>query len=462
MYLIGGGRVVTRDSSVPFIENGAVAIDGAVIKKVGGSDELKAEFPDAKFIDARGGVIMPGLINAHAHLYCSLLRGLALPDHKPTSHYQNLCGRSWRLDRELGFRDVVNSAYAGAIECIKNGVTTVFDHHASYKGVPGTLMAIAGVIERAGIRASLCYETSHRCGFLSCSEAIAENESFIDFCGAYDKGGLRAMFGLHAPFTLSDFDIEDCVRRNGGRVGFHVHVSESLDDSFVCMHNYGKSPIKRLLDLGVLGENTILAHCVHTSPEEWDIIASSGAFTVNNPQSNLSNAVGTADVLGMLERGVRAGLGTDSFTYDMIESARAFVTAQRSRSGRSYVGLSEAAKLLFENNASFASRIFGAEIGVLKPGAQADVIVMDYTPFTRFDGETSDAHIIFGMSGRNCITTMAAGKLLMLDRKLLTLNESKLSETISADTDALWARISDAGKGSWLPSFSIIEPTENE
>ena len=452
MLLIGGGTVLTFDPSRPFIENGAVAVEGELIRKVGDFSKLNKEFADAEFINAQGGIIMPGFINAHTHFYSGLLRGYALKNYAPASLFEVLSQKSWRLDLELGFGGVQSAAYAGIAECVKNGVTLVFDHHASYGSTSGSLIAIAAAVQKSGIRASLCYETSLRNGYEACCEAMRENEEFISYCSAYPSERIKAMFGLHAPFTLSDFVISNCVRSCSGRTGFHIHVSEGTDDSYSSMRSCGKSPIKRLYDLGILGEKTLLCHCVHITDEEMELLRQTGSFVVNAPQSNMSNAVGTAPALKMLSKGIKVCLGTDSFTYDMFESARAFITAQRLASGKPYAGAEEAGRLLFENNRLLASRYFKKDIGILKKDAPADVIIMDYTPYTRFDESNYMSHILFGMSGRDCTMTMAAGRILMRDRRLISLDEAKLKEEVCRSADEVWKKLDEKP----APDFSSI------
>ena len=142
MLLVGNGSVITRDPSHPYYEDGAVAIDGTRIVSVGTLSDMKKKYPDASFIDARGGVIMPGLINAHTHIYSGLARGLSIEGNNPTNFYEILDGTWWNIDRHLTLDGTKASAYATILECIKNGVTTIFDHHASFKEIPGSLFAI--------------------------------------------------------------------------------------------------------------------------------------------------------------------------------------------------------------------------------------------------------------------------------------------------------------------------------
>ena len=152
MLILGNGRVVTRNPECPYMEEGAVAIDGKVICKVGPTDELKKAYPDAEFIDAKGGVIMPAFINTHEHIYSSFARGLAINGYNPTGLLSILEGMWWTLDRNLTLNDTYLSAMATYIDSIKNGVTTVFDHHASFGAIKGSLFEIERAAKETGIR----------------------------------------------------------------------------------------------------------------------------------------------------------------------------------------------------------------------------------------------------------------------------------------------------------------------
>ena len=164
MLLVGNGRVITRDSALPYLEDGAVAIDGRKIREVGPLAQLRAKYPQAQFVDAQGQVIMPGLINAHTHIYSGLARGLSIAGNDPTNFLEVLEGTWWNIDRHLTLDGTRASAYATVLDCIRDGVTTIFDHHASFAEIPGSLFAIKDVCKELGIRACLCYEVSERDG----------------------------------------------------------------------------------------------------------------------------------------------------------------------------------------------------------------------------------------------------------------------------------------------------------
>ncbi len=441
MLLIGNGRVLTRDPDHPYWPDGAVAVEGEVIAEVGERGALRAKYPDAEWIDARGGIVMPGLINAHTHIYSGLARGLAIEGNNPTNFLEILEGTWWNIDRHLTLPMTRASAYATLLECIRDGVTTIFDHHASFCEIPGSLFAIRDAAKELGVRACLCYEVSERDGAEKCDEAIRENAEFARWAVREDDDMIRAMFGGHALFTLSDRTFEKMVRANDGMTGFHIHVAEGMNDVYDSLRNYGCRPVNRLLYNGILGERTLLGHCIHVSPAEMDILRETGTMCVNNPESNMGNAVGCAPALQMLQRGVTVGLGTDAYTHDMLESLKVFLLIQRHNAALPNVGWGEAMTMLFENNAKIAARYFKKPLGVLKPGAAADVIVMDYPTFTPLSGENADGHILFGMMGRSCRTTIVNGRVLYRDRQFVDIDEARLNAWTLEQSRKLWGEL---------------------
>ena len=438
MLLIGNGRVITRDPERPYLENGAVVTDGAKIAAVGEYDVLKKEYPDAEFVDAAGGVIMPGLINAHTHIYSGLARGLAIRGHNPTNFLEILEGMWWNIDRHLTLDGTKASAYATILDCIRNGVTTIFDHHASFCEIPGSLFAIRDVAKETGMRACLCYEVSERDGEEKTLQGIRENAEFAKWAQEANDPMTRAMFGGHALFTISDKTFEEMVKANDGMTGFHIHVAEGMNDVYDSLRNYGCRPVNRLLYNGILGEKTLLGHCIHVSPAEMDIIRETGTMVVNNPESNMGNAVGCAPVLQMMKKGITVGMGTDAYTHDMLESMKVFLIIQRHNAALPNVAWGEDVTMQFVNNRIIAEKYFGVPLGILKEGAAADVIVMDYKPFTPFSDGNVDGHMLFGMNGRNCRTTVINGRLLYKDRQFTDLDEERINAWTMEQSVRLW------------------------
>ena len=441
MLLVGNGKLITRDPALPYLEDGAVALDGEVVKEVGALADLKAKYPDAEFVDAKGGVIMPGLINVHTHIYSGLARGLAIEGNNPTNFLEVLEGMWWNIDRHLTLDGTRASAYATVLDCIRDGVTTIFDHHASFCEIPGSLFAIKDVCQELGIRANLCYEVSERDGEEKTRQSIQENADFAKWAKEQDDDMIKAMFGGHALFTISDKTFEEMVKANDGMTGFHIHVAEGMNDVYDSLRNYGCRPVNRLLYNGILGEKTMLGHCIHVSPAELDIIKETNTMVCHNPESNMGNAVGCSPVLQMYGKGILIGLGTDAYTHDMLESLKVLLPMQRHNAALPNVGWCEATGMLFENNAKICSRYFKKPLGVLKSGAAADVIVMDYKPFTPFSADNIDGHMLFGMMGKNCRTTIINGKVLYKDREFVGIDEERINAWTMEQAKKLWGEL---------------------
>ncbi|SBW10920.1 putative chlorohydrolase/aminohydrolase [uncultured Eubacteriales bacterium] len=443
MLLIGNGRLITRDPKLPYLESGAVVVDGEVIKEVGDYATLKAKYPQADFVDARGQVIMPGLINAHTHIYSGLARGLAINGNNPNDFLEILEGMWWNIDRHLGMDGTRASAYATVLDCIRDGVTTIFDHHASFAEIPGSLFAIKDVCQEVGIRANLCYEVSDRDGEEKALQSIKENADFAKWAKVRGDDMITAMFGGHALFTISDKTFERMVAANNGMTGYHIHVAEGMNDVYDSLRNYGCRPVNRLLNHGILGEKTMLGHCIHVNSAEMDIIKETGTSVVTNPESNMGNAVGVTPVLRLYEKGIPVALGTDAYTHDMLESLKVELIIQRHNACHPNVGWMETMDALFKTNPFVATKYIKKPLGILAPGAAADVIVMDYKPFTPFSEKNIDGHMLFGMMGKNCRTTIINGKVLYKDREFVNIDEDRINAWTMDQSKKLWGTLNN-------------------
>ncbi len=439
--LIGNGILVTRDEKNTFIKDGCICVEDNIIIEIGKTSTLKAKYADADFVDAKGGVIMPGLINSHNHIYSAFARGLAIKGHNPANFMDILEGLWWKLDNALTLENIKQSAYATYIDCIKTGATTVFDHHASYGAIKGSLFEIASVAEKLGVRTSLCYEVSDRKGVTKMQESVQENEEFINYTLKQKGDMLKGIMGMHAPFTLSNSTLEYVKAHTPKSSGFHIHIAEGLDDVYDSLKKYGKRTVERLFDMDILGEKTIGAHCIHINQREIEILAKTKTAVVHNPQSNMGNAVGCGNIVGMLKSGVLCGLGTDGYTNDMIESYKVGNIIHKHNLCNPSAVWGEIPKMLFENNKLIANRYFNKPLGVLKKGGYADIIITDYDPITPMDKSNINSHILFGMCGRSVVTTIINGKLLMQDRQLLNIDEKEITAKCRQSAKKLWQTI---------------------
>ena len=443
MMLIANGRVVTFGDANEIIENGAVRVEGERITDVGPSARLRAAYPADEVVDAAGQLIMPGNICGHTHFYGAFARGMAIPGEPPRDFPEILAKLWWRLDKALSLEDVEYSALVCLVDAIKHGTTTLIDHHASPNAIEGSLDAIAGAVTQAGVRASLCYEVTDRDGPERAQAGIAENVRFARSLAQSPNPLLAASFGLHASLTLSDETLAACVAAaEGPDTGFHIHAAEGISDQEDSLRKSGKRVVERLHEAGILGPKSILVHCVHVDAWEMELLRDTKTWVTHQPRSNMNNAVGVAPVETMLRGGIPVAMGNDGFSNNMwAEWKTAYLLHKVWHGDPRRMGGYDVLQMAVTHNAALA-RVFWPEapLGQIAPGAYADLILVDYHPFTELTAGNLPWHILFGFEADAVTATMAAGKWLMRDRKLLTLDEAEIAaraRELSAET---WKR----------------------
>lgn len=441
MFLIGNGRLFTRDEKNSFFENGAVVWTDNTIVEVGDFETLKKKYADAEFIDAKGGVIHPAFINTHEHIYSALARGLSIKGYAPNGFLEILDGLWWTIDRNLDNDLTKLSAEATYLECIKNGVTTIFDHHASFGEISGSLFAIEEAARDFGVRSVLCYEISDRDGKEKAHAAIKENVDFAKHALSLKDDFIKGMMGMHASFTISDETMELCRKEKPKEIGYHIHVAEDILDLHRCLKEHGKRIVDRLYDWDVLGEKTLLAHCIYVNPHEMDLIRDTNTMVVHNPESNMGNACGCPPTMEIVHKGILTGLGTDGYTHDMIESWKVANILHKHHLVDPGAAWAEVPEMLFQGNARIANRYFEKKLGVLEKGAAADIIITDYIPPTPMNAGNLNGHMLFGMNGRSVVTTVGNGKILMKNRELQGIDEERCLAKIREGAARLEKRI---------------------
>jgi putative selenium metabolism protein SsnA len=437
--LIGPGTVFTPDRMV---ERGGVLLAGGRVAAVGPFSALRAHNRGGKVLDARDGLILPGLLNAHTHLYSSLARGMAVPGEPARNFVQLLERLWWRLDKRLDAEDVEVSALAGLVDCVRSGVTTIVDHHASPNACPGSLDRIRRAAERVGVRASLCYEVSDRDGPDAAREGLAENVRFARALRARPSRDVAALFGIHALFTVSDRTLRACVDAACAEgLGLHVHVAEDTADVRHNVARHGQRVVERLHRHGALGPRTLAAHCVHVDRHEIGLLARTGTLVAHNPESNMGNAVGFAPVFDLLARGVTVGLGTDGYTADVLRELKVASLIQRHATGDPRRGWAEVRRIALEHTPALASAVFADRIGRLERGFAGDVVVLDYPSPTPLHPANLLGHLLFGIDARHVTSVVARGRVLMRDRRLLTVDERAVMARARRQAERLWKKV---------------------
>lgn len=442
--LITNGIVITWEDENRVLEGHAVRVEGNTITHVESQTSLLEKFPYEEKLDAHGQLVMPGNICAHTHFYGAYSRGMGIPGNAPANFVEILEKLWWPLDRALDKESVAASANVCILDAIRHGTTTLIDHHASPSFIEGSLEEIYRSIEVSGIRASLCYEVTDRNGIPQAEAGIRENIRFAEFVRKNKplEGRVSASFGMHASLTVSDETLEKSRKTAPEGTGFHIHVAESEADEYDSLSKSGMRIAERLDKFGILGPKTILAHCVHVDAREMELIAKSGAWVTHQPRSNMNNAVGMASVESMDRLGIKVCLGNDGFSNTMWDEWKAAYLAHKAwHHDPRRINGSLVAKMATQNNRMLvASQFDGLDVGVLRPGARADIILVDYHPFTPMTSGNLPWHILFGFNESMVTHTMVDGRLLMKERVIVSMDEERIYAEALKLAPGVWQR----------------------
>ncbi len=453
LTLLCNGTVITPSD---VIENGGVLFGDGLIKDIGKTDDVRskvfkteADKINLKIIDAKKKIILPGFINAHHHLYSTFARGMYIPGEPAKNFTEVLEKLWWKLDRILTEEDIYYSSLIPLIECVKNGTTAIIDHHESQGFQVGSLDPIQKAVEEIGIRACLCFGSSDR--YNKGKEGLKENERFLSKLSTLNSQLVTGMVGLHALFTVNNDTLKAHVElAKKFNVGLHIHCAEDMADEDDSIKKYGMRVVERLNKFGALGPKTSLIHCIHIDEKEMNIMKDTGTNAVHNPESNMNNAVGCADVLTMLKKGITVGLGTDGMSSDMLSQMRCAYLIHRHNKKDPRVAFVEAPTMLLENNSKISEQMFApnkcsprtnVRLGKIEVGAVADLVVLDYTPPTPLTKDNFLGHLIFGMADATVDTVIVNGKTLMREKKLEGINEELICEKSRELAKKFWAKI---------------------
>jgi putative selenium metabolism protein SsnA len=402
----------------PRVEPGNLRVADGTIVGVGA--DIVAVQGD-EIVDCAGAVLMPGLVNGHTHLYSALAAGMPAPPRQPRNFHEILQLVWWRLDRAHTLESVEMSGTVGALAAVRCGATTLIDHHASPNAIDGSLSALENGIAAVGCRGVLCYEVTDRNRPDEAPRGLQENERYIKAC-AGRRGQFAAMVGAHASFTLEEESLVACVdlaQQHG--VGVHIHAAEDPIDESITRERFGLGLIDRFERAGLLNvPGTILAHGTHFSAVDLAAV-NERALTVSiahNPNSNMNNGVGYAPVAKLAKPPL---LGTDGIGADMWREAR---TAEfKSHDAGRPLPFGKSLEMLGQS-ASFASRCLGVKLGVLAPGAAADLVLTNYRPATPLAAENLAGHFLFAMGPEFVRDVMIAGWWVMRKGHVVTCDES--------------------------------------
>jgi cytosine/adenosine deaminase-related metal-dependent hydrolase len=414
------------------VEPGALRIDGGLIVERGdGSRETTDEI-----VDCRGAVVLPGLVNGHTHLWSSLAVGMPPPSELPQNFLENLQRVWWRLDRAYDAESIETSARIGALDALRCGTTTLFDHHSSPNCMDSSLDLIERGLADVGLRGVLCYETTDRHDAVGRAAALEENRRYLEKRVQSYSPQFAGMVGAHASFTLEDETLDQLAWLAADfDTGVHIHVAEDPCDEDDCQEKHQMFLIDRLAGHKLLRSTSIFVHGTHLEPEAIARIRDAGVTIAHCPRSNMNNGVGTAP---MAAYNCPVMLGTDGHSSDMFLEARiAWLAARQDRAPIPPVAI--LARL--SHAARRASDALQITLARLERNAAADVVITDYRPATPLTNERLAAHFIVALGAQHVESVLIGGRWALRDRVVHSCDEHELRDNARRVAESLWQRM---------------------
>jgi putative selenium metabolism protein SsnA len=403
------GNAIITDGFSFLIQNGALEINNGKIINIGKTHDIQD--PPIEFIDLEGRLVLPGLLNPHHHLYSALATGLS-PVGETDNFKKILQHLWWHLDQNLDQESIYYSAIYGLMDSVKYGVTTVFDHHASMRYVDSSLQTIEKAFQKVGLKGLLCFEISDRMGQNQVKKQLQENIKF--YKQHRSEQLIKGVLGLHANFTLSQATMNLIAKNKPAELPIHIHCGEAETDLQYCKEDGYQGPVDRLYENDLLDENSLLAHCIHLSKRDYELIEEFEPVVISNPESNANNNVGRMD----LTRIKKYILGTDGMTGNILGTMRSHFLQRHGN-------LENPLETLFHYPGQVVEEFF-QESGSLKKNKAADLAITDYKPVTGIDLNNLFYHLIFGVEGQKMYMTIANGKILYKNGRFINIKEENI------------------------------------
>jgi 5-methylthioadenosine/S-adenosylhomocysteine deaminase len=420
---------VSPDGHVSVLRDYDVAIEGNRISAIGPTGKIGPGRAH-QVIEADGMLAMPGLINTHAHVPMVIFRGLAedVSLEKWFNEYM------WPLESNLQEEDVYWGMLLGLVEMIEAGVTSVADHYFY-------MDQAARAVEEAGTRAALGWAVFGDQG----GAMLDRTAQFVERWAGAAGGRISTWLAPHAPYTCDD----DFLRASAQRaqdlgVGIHIHVAETAGQTQASLARRGITPIRVLEETGVLERPSLLAHAVGATPEDIELLAGRPAGVAHAPKTYLKLAMGTAPVHAFREAGVPVGLATDGAvsnnTLDVWESMRLMaMTQKQARGAPEAMTIPQVLHIATRGSA----QVFGQAdlIGAIEPGYLADLILVDMSGPHLQPLHSITASLVYAARASDVQTVIVDGKILMRDRRLLTLNKTEIIQQVNRAMQRLAQRV---------------------
>ncbi|WP_135551435.1 amidohydrolase [Paenibacillus cymbidii] len=415
-WAITGGMFATASDTAPFVTGSMVVEDDRIVSVGGELPEPKEAYETV--IDGKHRLYLPGLINTHGHAAMSLLRGIG--DDLALQVW--LQEKMWPNEAKFTAEDVKWGTQLSIIEMLKSGTTTFVDMYDH-------MHEVALSVEQSGMRGCLARGVIGLCPPDVQTAKLNDAMGFArDWHGKAD-GRITTMMSPHAAYTCPPDYIERIVQAaHDLGLPLHTHMSETAREVADNVAQYGSRPVAHLAKLGVFSRPCLVAHAVHLTDEEIDLLCRYDVRVSHNPGSNLKLASGIARVPELLAAGILVSLGTDSSAsnnnLDMFEEMRLAALLHKGVSGDPTAV--PAAKALQMGTRDAAASIWLNGVGTLAPGMKADVIGIDIDRPHFFPRSDMVSHIVYSASGADVRDVWVDGRRLVQDGACLTMDEERI------------------------------------
>lgn len=434
--LIKNAQILTMNSNMDLIKNGMIAIRDDKIYYVCDNNVIPPDFSTNNVIDAKGKLVMPGLVNSHNHIAMSLLRNYA----DDLALEQWLFNRIFPVEDKLTAEDVYWGSMLSIIEMIKSGTTCFADMYSF-------MQEVAKAVAETGIRANLsrgliCPSTDYD---INNDVRIKETRELFNNWNGKENGRIKVYVAPHSVYTCSPSYVQDTVYlAKELKTGIHIHLLETKVEEQDSIKNFGCTSIEHCDKMGMFDVPTIAAHCVHLSDQDLNIMAKKKVNIVHNPGSNLKLGSGIARLPEMLQKGINVALGTDgpasNNNLDMFEEIRlAALISKGFHMNAVLISAAEALRMAVNNGAKALG--FQDEIGEIKAGMKADLLIVDTDKENYLPENNIISALAYSSNSHDVDTVIVDGKILMKNRELKTIDEEKVKYMVKEKAKELFSRV---------------------
>ncbi len=439
--IIRGDYVLSMTPGTAPLIDAAVVVKGDQIAAVGPWAEISQRFRAEKILPGKGRVVMPGLVNGHTHTSMTLFRGMV--DDLDLMTWLN----AYVFPMEGRFVDPEFVRVGTTLACwemIESGTTSFVDMYF-YPEV------IAGVVDRCGLRAIVAapHIDFPSPGFRGWDDSFAAAIKFVrEWQGKHPR--ITPAFAPHAPYTVVPQHISATARVAAElNAPISMHIAEAPSESQFVMENYETTPVQHVASTGLFEQQVIGAHMIQLNQEDIRIVAEKGVGAVHNPTSNMKLGAGVAPVSAMIAAGVNVGLGTDGAAsnndLDMWEEVRLAALVHKLKANDP-TAIPAGTALNMATLMGAKAVGLGKVTGELAVGKQADLIQLDFTEVRHGPLYDIESHLVYVLDSQDVVTTMVAGKLLMEERAVLTIDEAALRKDVERIRGQIRAALAGTSK----------------